>query len=1133
MSRLQRVFLNCAQSHELCIERPAPPTHSTKAPMAASALVITDANGDTPTTQGIFSGLSFFLVQRLPSRSDFVNKIQTNGGRVVKLEAQADHVIADHVRKDCPPGSISWRFINEALANGALPEPNDHKAGPPQGNVRPPGAGLPTKGTRTKFTEEDDRELYAWVKKCEERGGSVKGNELYKQLEVRNPRHTFQAWRDRYIKKLMDNPPAGVNGDAAVSGEDQEGPGQHAAQEPDTPAQQLERKIVVAGEEFEEEDSDRLISMGGDIVNLAPDRKDEAWEAFADAWPKHSASSWRRLWEEFSKTEYLRRQGKENWQQTVANGSSKANADDEESNPQLEVVQYKHPDTAQPQSADSLKRKRATPSPRKQVTYGRKRQKDGHDLFGESASDEEAPNGQERVVQPAAQVSSATAPARHSQEYDQQQDGQQEDQQDDDEPAVNVESKKNELNGDLRRDTSLVLTSDANKAAAKQLDDDYARLWAESSQAKRQEDGESEDDASVATGEANRAAELQLDRDYDRFISESTPAAEPHNVERLDQDAREQQHDQRQGHHGDQNEPGLPTSEINRHADQQLRNESLERHDASEGGSSHGSQQEQVQPSDDRQARGTDSNGDVSTRAKGDALTQENLAAQDEQHREPRVRGTDLPEDDEMHDQSDFVKYLQSLQSGPQMSSQNGMVDGAKNPMLSSAPQDPPTTPRLNDVSMQMDAGTAEERDDHGSRPFELPVSSPHELDQIMDDTLHWPHSPKARQADKQPHSPMQDQSLQFDTQVQYPFLPPHDQDGALFSPEEPKAVRYPELSSPTKQTKPSSFEDLQARFDREVLGVGQSDRQDDEDDDDDSSNRDVEDEIQLEMPEPEGGFGFSSSQPVHSQQHSTEPGRQQQGWIQEDVEFNEPEGHLEFSSSPPQRTEQTPRVGRAFADKRPGPVGANEQAVRASTERPIEVTSSSSSSSSGANLEHEQEDEDLPVNYPRALETQDIYNANTQAPDFRMPSPDASSDRFPSSPSYHSPSNKATTAPESQARPALTETQSLSADDDVDAYVNRMTVVYKYGENAVIDALKCTSMRPELAELVLLEGKAGKGLPADVPGVWSEEEDKVLEGGNAKALRVLEEKHGWRECEARLEWLGEWREDEEGEDEE
>jgi telomeric repeat-binding factor 2-interacting protein 1 len=53
------------------------------------------------------------------------------------------------------------------------------------------------------------------------------------------------------------------------------------------------------------------------------------------------------------------------------------------------------------------------------------------------------------------------------------------------------------------------------------------------------------------------------------------------------------------------------------------------------------------------------------------------------------------------------------------------------------------------------------------------------------------------------------------------------------------------------------------------------------------------------------------------------------------------------------------------------------------------------------------------------------------------------------------------------------------------------------------------------------------------VEGIWSEEEDKMLEGGNARALRKLEEKHGWKECEERLKFLEDWREGSDDEDEE
>jgi hypothetical protein len=125
---------------------------------------------------------------------------------------------------------------------------------------------------------------------------------------------------------------------------------------------------------------------------------------------------------------------------------------------------------------------------------------------------------------------------------------------------------------------------------------------------------------------------------------------------------------------------------------------------------------------------------------------------------------------------------------------------------------------------------------------------------------------------------------------------------------------------------------------------------------------------------------------------------------------------------------------------------------------------------------------------------------------------------------------------PTSPVRPNTTESQRQLAetqrldDDDVDFYITKM-VVRGFKEASIIAALKCTSMRTELAELVLLDEKAGKGLPKDVAGIWSEEDDTVLESGNAKGLRRLEEKHSWKEAEERMKFLVDWREESEGEE--
>jgi len=103
--------------------------------------------------------------------------------------------------------------------------------------------------------------------------------------------------------------------------------------------------------------------------------------------------------------------------------------------------------------------------------------------------------------------------------------------------------------------------------------------------------------------------------------------------------------------------------------------------------------------------------------------------------------------------------------------------------------------------------------------------------------------------------------------------------------------------------------------------------------------------------------------------------------------------------------------------------------------------------------------------------------------------------------------------------------------DEDVDSYIDKK-IVQGYEQQNVIEALRCTSFRPALADLVLLEQKAGKGIPNDLAGVWTTAEDEMVEGGDSRLLRKLEEKHTYEECNSRLKFLQEWRDADEEEDE-
>ncbi|KAG9199890.1 hypothetical protein G6514_007790 [Epicoccum nigrum] len=180
----------------------------------APGIVYENVTEDAELEAGsLFKGKQFWIALRVPGRKELEAVVIANGGSVVKLEKQADYMIADHFRpKHCPPGSISYTFVRESVAKGELQDPDDHPAGPRVGTAREVGSSSrPAKSTRTPYTQEEDRILYKWAKTAEQSGLQVRGNELYKQLEAQYPQHTFQSWRDRYLKKLQYMPASAFN----------------------------------------------------------------------------------------------------------------------------------------------------------------------------------------------------------------------------------------------------------------------------------------------------------------------------------------------------------------------------------------------------------------------------------------------------------------------------------------------------------------------------------------------------------------------------------------------------------------------------------------------------------------------------------------------------------------------------------------------------------------------------------------------------------------------------------------------------------------------------------------------------------------------------------------------------------
>ncbi len=83
--------------------------------------------------------------------------------------------------------SYSYRYIEKSIRNGVLEDLEDHGVGPAEGTVRSVGSTIqPPKGTRNKYTQNDDRILWDWVvHQMPQTGGGTDGNVIYKKLEAK------------------------------------------------------------------------------------------------------------------------------------------------------------------------------------------------------------------------------------------------------------------------------------------------------------------------------------------------------------------------------------------------------------------------------------------------------------------------------------------------------------------------------------------------------------------------------------------------------------------------------------------------------------------------------------------------------------------------------------------------------------------------------------------------------------------------------------------------------------------------------------------------------------------------------------------------------------------------------------
>ncbi|KAI1473189.1 TRF2-interacting telomeric protein/Rap1 C terminal domain-containing protein [Daldinia caldariorum] len=277
--------------------------------MSTSIVYEGDLVSKLPSQHGLFKNMHFWVGHRVPSRVRYIQMIQNNGGKIVPLEKRADYLISDHLKKhDCPPGSYSYKWIEDSCKEGVLKDPEEYLCVPAQRSAKQPSGSavsvsVPVKSTRTKFTAEDDRILREWVAINERKGERVLGNEIYKALEAEYPHHTFQSWRDRWVKKLQYQPPLHEPRRTPSPPPTRRTAESSVHAPPKTPGS-LGRRVPARGvatiegrAKFTEEDDELLMQhMAEYIRHGKPTQGIKPFRELAHDFPQHTEQSWRSRW---------------------------------------------------------------------------------------------------------------------------------------------------------------------------------------------------------------------------------------------------------------------------------------------------------------------------------------------------------------------------------------------------------------------------------------------------------------------------------------------------------------------------------------------------------------------------------------------------------------------------------------------------------------------------------------------------------------------------------------------------------------------------------------------------------------------------------------------------------------------
>ncbi|KAJ1325479.1 Rap1 Myb domain-containing protein [Microdochium nivale] len=262
----------------------------------------TDAGAGT-----LFKDMSFWFAQRIPDRSNLMGALKANGGSIKALDKLADVKIADLAR-DPAPGSVSYKWIQDCLEQSTLLPKEDYTCAGGTSVPRPAAAGPTRKGTRVPFTTEEDRFLTGWVMKHEAEGFAAAGNVIFKRLEAVNPRHTYQSWRDHWVKQLSKRPQIALSQEELdaidIHNESQDLRAATTGPAPSQPAQRspsANRSTYSAATQLDPvrakytpaEDT-ALLELYFEVTSRGSDNKQQdLYNKLADTYTHHTSQSWR------------------------------------------------------------------------------------------------------------------------------------------------------------------------------------------------------------------------------------------------------------------------------------------------------------------------------------------------------------------------------------------------------------------------------------------------------------------------------------------------------------------------------------------------------------------------------------------------------------------------------------------------------------------------------------------------------------------------------------------------------------------------------------------------------------------------------------------------------------------------